>query len=224
MALLKAARRWGASFWLLVALVIVFGLVGIDAAWRRWALARERQRVEAELSVRRSPLPAGTRKETGLPVGSVAPDFTLADVEGKQHRLADYRGKKTVLAFFCGCQRCAMMASYMRDLEDRSQRKSDPPAHLTIWTMPAVLIPPWKEKSGHTGIFLLQVADSPIVKKYAGHPCPRVYVLDPEGRILYRSPDPNHFADGREAVGELAQALDSWWVPPVPPASASDAH
>ena len=30
-------------------------------------------------------------------VGSMAPDFTLPDLDGKLHSLSDYRGKKVVL-------------------------------------------------------------------------------------------------------------------------------
>lgn len=35
-----------------------------------------------------------------LTVGDLAPDFTLAGSDGKQHRLADYRGTAVVVAWF----------------------------------------------------------------------------------------------------------------------------
>jgi len=35
-----------------------------------------------------------------LPEGSVAPDFSLFDQDGKSHRLSDYRGKKVILYFY----------------------------------------------------------------------------------------------------------------------------
>lgn len=35
-----------------------------------------------------------------LEVGTKAPDFTLQDQEGKEHRLSDYRGKKVILYFY----------------------------------------------------------------------------------------------------------------------------
>jgi peroxiredoxin len=39
--------------------------------------------------------------KTHLKVGDEAPDFTLPDTAGKQVKLSDFRGKKTVvLAFF----------------------------------------------------------------------------------------------------------------------------
>lgn len=54
-----------------------------------------------------------------LKVGDVAPDFTLADQNGKLVSLADFRGKKVVLYFYpkdntpgCTRQACAFAASY----------------------------------------------------------------------------------------------------------------
>jgi HEAT repeat protein len=35
-------------------------------------------------------------------VGGMAPDFTLGDLQGKNHRLGDFRGKKVVLLIFLG--------------------------------------------------------------------------------------------------------------------------
>jgi thioredoxin-dependent peroxiredoxin len=35
-----------------------------------------------------------------LAIGDVAPDFTLAGSDGKQHHLADYRGTAVVLAWY----------------------------------------------------------------------------------------------------------------------------
>ena len=36
----------------------------------------------------------------GLGVGEMAPDFCLPDLDGKLHRLSDYRGKKVFLFHF----------------------------------------------------------------------------------------------------------------------------
>jgi peroxiredoxin Q/BCP len=38
--------------------------------------------------------------ETGLKVGDVAPPFALPGSDGKVHKLADYKGKTVVLAWF----------------------------------------------------------------------------------------------------------------------------
>ncbi|HEX2014296.1 MAG TPA: peroxiredoxin [Nitrososphaera sp.] len=58
-------------------------------------------------------------------VGDIAPDFELPDPDMKPHRLSDYRGKKTILAFFpaaespvCTAEMCALRDSLdqLRDL------------------------------------------------------------------------------------------------------------
>jgi len=39
-------------------------------------------------------------QSTALEVGDSAPDFTLTGSDGRQHRLADYRGTALVVAWF----------------------------------------------------------------------------------------------------------------------------
>jgi len=56
-------------------------------------------------------------------IGDKAPDFQLPDINMKMHKLSDYRGKKTVLAFFpaaesptCTAEMCSFRDS-MTDLQ-----------------------------------------------------------------------------------------------------------
>jgi peroxiredoxin len=49
--------------------------------------------------------PVGEGGEQGLAIGTPAPEFTLPDLDGRPHSLAEFRGKKVLLAFFgprCG--------------------------------------------------------------------------------------------------------------------------
>jgi len=59
-------------------------------------------------------------------LGDKAPDFELPDIDMKLHKLSDYRGKKTILAFFpaaespvCTAEMCALRDSIdqLRDLD-----------------------------------------------------------------------------------------------------------
>ena len=54
-----------------------------------------------------------------LEVGTQAPDFTLKDQNGTEHRLSDYRGKKVILYFYpkdntsgCSKQACGFSERY----------------------------------------------------------------------------------------------------------------
>jgi cytochrome oxidase Cu insertion factor (SCO1/SenC/PrrC family) len=56
-------------------------------------LGPARTTAQAENSAAANPQPQ-------ISVGQPAPDFTLPDQDGKMHRLADYRGKTVILAFY----------------------------------------------------------------------------------------------------------------------------
>ena len=56
-----------------------------------------------------------------LKIGSPAPDFTLPDETGNEHRLLDYRGKKVVLYFYpaddtpgCTAEACSFRDDYLQ--------------------------------------------------------------------------------------------------------------
>ncbi len=59
-----------------------------------------------------------------LPVGTMAPDFTLPDQNGRMHSLSDYKGKKVILYFYpkdntsgCTKQACGFSERYPQFLE-----------------------------------------------------------------------------------------------------------
>lgn len=53
--------------------------------------------------IQENELPSDKRKMSKLITpGDLAPDFELADIEGKRVRLSDFRGKPVVLAFLRG--------------------------------------------------------------------------------------------------------------------------
>ena len=51
-----------------------------------------------------------TNLAAGLTIGESAPTFTLKDLSGKQHKLADYQGKLTVVAFLSA--KCPISNAY----------------------------------------------------------------------------------------------------------------
>ncbi|MHC4148299.1 MAG: peroxiredoxin family protein [Planctomycetota bacterium] len=52
-------------------------------------------------------------------VGQTAPNFTLTDINGKEHKLADYRGKHVMLTFWATwCAPCVMEVPHLKALRD----------------------------------------------------------------------------------------------------------
>jgi peroxiredoxin len=49
---------------------------------------------------KQAPAMEGEAENTGLPVGTKAPDFSLPDAKGNQVRLSDHQGKNVVLVFY----------------------------------------------------------------------------------------------------------------------------
>ena len=51
--------------------------------------------------------------------GRTAPDFTLTDLNGKQHKLSDYRGKNVMLVFWAAwCGPCVMEVPHLTALQN----------------------------------------------------------------------------------------------------------
>ena len=64
---------------------------------KTWLCARTALRISAICVLA---LSAELARAAGPELGQPAPDFSLPDQNGKIHRLADYRGKTVVLAFY----------------------------------------------------------------------------------------------------------------------------
>jgi len=59
----------------------------------------------------------GPAREFAPLIGQDAPDFTLTDVNGKEHKLSDYRGKNVILQFWATwCPPCKMTVPHLMEL------------------------------------------------------------------------------------------------------------
>ncbi len=59
----------------------------------------------------------GPAREFTPMIGKQAPDFALTDINGKQHKLSDYRGKDVVLKFWATwCPPCKMTVPHLIEL------------------------------------------------------------------------------------------------------------
>ena len=121
--------------------------------------------------------PQGAEME-GLPLGSEAPAFAIADLEGNERTLQDYRGAPFVLAFFSDtCGYCKDMAPRLGGLGEDARHlvlvsHGDVEAHRRMalenaWQRVDVLVEP----------------EYDVMMAYGAMGTPAGYLIDEEGRI-----------------------------------------
>ncbi len=145
-------------------------------------------------------LPAFAAKAATQPVEAVAkvdapaPDFTLVDAEGNEHSLSAYRGKYVVLEwvnFDCPFVKKHYGAGNMQGLQTTYREKgsvwlsinSSAPGKQGHFTGDALKARMEKEKAVPSA-YLLD-PDGAVGKVYQAKTTPHMFVISPEGILLY---------------------------------------
>ena len=126
--------------------------------------------------------------------GTAAPDFTVADADGKTVKLSDYKGKFVVLEWTnpeCPFVRKHYNSKNMQDLQkewgakdvvwlsvNSTNQSSD--EYKTGAQMKA-----WMAEKGAAQKAVLIDAKSDVGRAYAAKTTPHMFVIDPSGKILY---------------------------------------
>ena len=137
-----------------------------------------------------APTPAATPAQTMTPVADrpAAPDFALKDVDGKRHRLSENRGKVVLVNFWATwCPPC----------------RREMPSMQRAWTqlkgenfeMLAVNVGEDEDTifgfTFSTGVELtfpiLLDRDAQVIKVWSVIALPTSFIVDPQGRIVYRA-------------------------------------
>jgi len=116
--------------------------------------------------------------------GPDLPPFTLADLEGRSHRLSDYRGQVVLVNFWATW--CPPCVEEMPSMQRLKERLADEPFVILAVNM--------AETEGDIQTFLHKVAvdfpllmdrEGEVVKAWRIFAFPTSFVLDPDGRIRY---------------------------------------
>lgn len=113
--------------------------------------------------------------------GRPAPDFTLTDIEGKPHKLSDYRGQNVVVVFWATwCGPCKLEVPHLKAL--RESYAKDKLAILAISDEPLALVKTFAQEQGLTYTVLTSPGGLPAPFGQV-QAIPSSFFVDPEGRI-----------------------------------------
>jgi peroxiredoxin len=172
-------------------------------------------------------LPACSRAETA--VGAVAPDFSLADLQGKAHRLADYKGRVVVLEWInpnCPFSR--------RHAEEGTMTRTAAAHSDVVWIG-------INSTAKNHGDFLtperhaaydqqhgirypvLYDSDGKVGHAYGASTTPHMFVIDEQGKVIYRGAiDDDPYGRGKARQNYVDAALKAHAAgKPAQPASTT---
>jgi peroxiredoxin len=139
------------------------------------------------------------------PVGSPAPAFTLTDTKGKQHNLADFKGKHVVLEwvnFGCPFVKKHYESGNMQATQKKAVEKGV--VWLSVcssakWKQGHMSASSWNEeiadrKLASTAVLLDENGE--VGRAYGAKTTPHMYIVNPDGVLIYRGaiddkPTPN---------------------------------
>jgi len=118
----------------------------------------------------------------GLTVGSPAPAWILQDSGGKMHSLRDFRGKLVILDFWATwCGPCRQAMPTLQRLSERYGKKGVVIVGISTWES-GDPVRFWKD-NGYS--YLLLLDGNEVAKGYQVSGIPTLYIVGPDGRILF---------------------------------------
>ncbi len=144
-----------------------------------------------------------------IPTGRPTPDFTLPDLNGREHRLQDYRGRIVILNFWSA--ECPWSARADESLLARVEDWGDRVALLPIasnFNEPLALL---RRVSRERGLpLVLHDAEGRVASLYGAQTTPHLFVMDPQGVLRYQGAlDDVTFRKREPEVPFLIQAVEA---------------
>jgi peroxiredoxin len=135
-----------------------------------------------------------TLAQAAVSVGQAAPDFKVTDTAGKQHSLSAYKGKFVVLEWVnpgCPFVQKHYDTANMQSTQKAAEAKGV--VWLTVsstapdagdYKKPAALAA-WIKEKGAVPTATLMDDDGKVGKAYGARTTPHMYVVDPQGKLVY---------------------------------------
>ncbi len=153
-------------------------------------------------------------------VGQTAPTFSATDTAGKTVSLADFKGKTVVLEWVN--PGCPFVQKHYNSANMPATQKSATSKGV-VWLavnstatdasdyLPPAALAGWMKDKGAADTATLMDPDGRIGRAYGARTTPHMYVIDPQGRLVYAgaidSKPSTNVADIKTAVNYVNQAL-----------------
>lgn len=157
--------------------------------------------------------------QAGVDTGAAAPDFKLTDTTGTEHSLSDFKGKYVVLEWTN--HQCPVVVRHYKNGGMQATQKEltddgvvwlqivssgeGKQGHITGEQGEVV-----RKEGGHHSTAMLLDASGAVGRQYAAKTTPHMFVIDPEGTLIYQgaidSARSRKSKDGSEAVNYVKAA------------------
>jgi peroxiredoxin len=151
--------------------------------------------------------PPPAPQPVGPQLGDYVPRWSLPDERGKTFTSAQFLGKPLVVNFYCGCSRCEVIAKQMTAW----QKKNRVPM-VGLVTFKPEYFQEFRDKTDSEFPLLIDEGKE-VGKQWASEICPRVWVVDGQGRAVWTNPQEPDLMDPAATVNGVKQA----WAKPVIP-------
>lgn len=117
-----------------------------------------------------------------------APGFTLADMDGESHALADYRGKVILLNFWATwCPPCRHEMPAMEKLYQRFRDRGFVVLAVNQWEEPDLVFAYTGDLNVFPSFPILFDPQSSVSQQYGVKGLPTSFVIDGNGQVIYRA-------------------------------------
>ncbi|MGB5538951.1 MAG: TlpA disulfide reductase family protein [Gammaproteobacteria bacterium] len=140
------------------------------------------------LPLAQEPVPELSYQLTRLEVPVAAPGFALTDMDGKTHRVEDYRGNWVLINFWATwCPPCRKEMPSLEKLYQAYQDRSFRVLAVNQWEDVDHVFSYMGELNVFPSFPILFDPESKISEAYGVRGLPTSFIIDPQGRIAYRA-------------------------------------
>ena len=151
------------------------------------------------------------RTAATISLGSVVPDFTLPDADGKEHTLASLKGSKATVIIFIATK-CPVSNAYNARMEKLYEDYKAKGVNVVgINSNVAELADEVKKHAAEKGLAfaILKDTGNRIADRFDAQVTPEAYVIDTSGKLVYHGRIDNSRNGDAITASELRDALDA---------------